>query len=159
MDLINCIFHFIFRLLAEIGSSHVQLTCIHHCDASTRCPSFEDYKFSKVSSEVKEKEVRKCSCRDHRDIMKPGCGDENTLGLLFGLSRTCDFETPLGYSSLSFIHWAGINRDSLSPTRGSQCQDQSVNYFDIIGTVPPIANHSIWGCLHFLPLVLNIFLA
>ena len=33
------------------------------------------------------------------------------------------------------------------------------NYFDIIGTIPPITNHSIWGCLHFLPLVSNIFLA
>ena len=25
--------------------------------------------------------------------------------------------------------------------------------------IPPIANHGIWGCLHFLPLVSNIFLA
>ena len=33
------------------------------------------------------------------------------------------------------------------------------NYFHIIGTVPPIANHGIWGCLHFLPLVSNVFLA
>ena len=33
------------------------------------------------------------------------------------------------------------------------------NYFDIIGTVPPPANHGIWGCLHYLPLILNVFLA
>ena len=33
------------------------------------------------------------------------------------------------------------------------------NYFNIIRTIPPIANHGIWGCLHFLPLVLNVFLA
>ena len=33
------------------------------------------------------------------------------------------------------------------------------NYFDIIGTVPPITNHGIWGCLHFLSLVSNVFLA
>ena len=33
------------------------------------------------------------------------------------------------------------------------------NYFDIIGTITPIANHGIWGCLHFLLLVSNIFLA
>ena len=33
------------------------------------------------------------------------------------------------------------------------------NYFDVIGTIPPIANHHIWGCLHFLPLVSNVFLA
>ena len=33
------------------------------------------------------------------------------------------------------------------------------NYFNITGTIPTIANHGIWGCLHFLPLVSNIFLA
>ena len=33
------------------------------------------------------------------------------------------------------------------------------SYFDIIGTIPPITNHGIWGCLHFLPLVSNVFLA
>ena len=33
------------------------------------------------------------------------------------------------------------------------------NYFDVIGMIPSIANQSIWGCLHFLPLVSNIFLA
>ena len=33
------------------------------------------------------------------------------------------------------------------------------DYFDIIGTIPPIANHDIWGCLHFLPLTSNVFLA
>ena len=32
------------------------------------------------------------------------------------------------------------------------------NYFNITGTIPPIANHGIWGCLHFLPLVSNVFL-
>ena len=32
-------------------------------------------------------------------------------------------------------------------------------YFDIIGMIPPIANHSIWGCLHYFPLVSNVFLA
>ena len=31
-------------------------------------------------------------------------------------------------------------------------------YFDIISMIPPITNHSIWGCLHFLPLLSNIFL-
>ena len=33
------------------------------------------------------------------------------------------------------------------------------SYFDIIGMTPPITNHGIWGCLHFLPLVSNVFLA
>ena len=38
-------------------------------------------------------------------------------------------------------------------------QIDQYNYFDIIGLIPPIANHGIWGCLHFLPLVLNVFIA
>ena len=33
------------------------------------------------------------------------------------------------------------------------------SYFIIIGTVPPPTHHGIWGCLHYLPLVLNVFLA
>ena len=32
-------------------------------------------------------------------------------------------------------------------------------YYDIIGTISPITSHGLWGCLHFLPLELNIFLA
>ena len=33
------------------------------------------------------------------------------------------------------------------------------SYFDITGTVPPPTHHGIWGCLHYLPLVSNVFLA
>ena len=32
------------------------------------------------------------------------------------------------------------------------------NYFNITGRVPPPANHGIWGCLHYLLLVSNVFL-
>ena len=45
----------------------------------------------------------------------------------------------------------------------SQQEDPDVkidqySYFDIIGTVPPSFRHGIWGCLHYLPLVSNVFL-
>ena len=33
------------------------------------------------------------------------------------------------------------------------------SYLDIIGTIPPLIHHGTWGCLHYLPLVSNIFLA
>ena len=33
------------------------------------------------------------------------------------------------------------------------------SYFEILGRVPPPNHHGIWGCLYYLPLVLNIFLA
>ena len=42
---------------------------------------------------------------------------------------------------------------------GPDIEIHQYNYFDITGTVPPPTNHGIWGCLHYLPLVLNVFLA
>ena len=33
------------------------------------------------------------------------------------------------------------------------------SYFDITGTILPPNHHGIWGCLHYLPLVSNVFLA
>ena len=33
------------------------------------------------------------------------------------------------------------------------------SYFDIIGIIPLPNHHGIWGCLHYLPLVSNVFLA
>ena len=33
------------------------------------------------------------------------------------------------------------------------------NYFDIIGSVPSPKHHGIWDCLHYLPLVSNVFVA
>ena len=33
------------------------------------------------------------------------------------------------------------------------------SYFNIIGTIPPPNHHGIWGCLHYLLLVSNVFLA
>ena len=46
----------------------------------------------------------------------------------------------------------------------SQQEDANIkidqySYFNITGTVPPPTHHGIWGCLHYLPLVLNIFVA
>ena len=39
-------------------------------------------------------------------------------------------------------------------------EDKEVYQFypDLVGTVPDPCSHSIWGSLHFLPLVLNVFL-
>ena len=35
----------------------------------------------------------------------------------------------------------------------------SLHYFDVIGSIPKPETHTIWGSLHFLPLVLNVFLS
>ena len=34
-----------------------------------------------------------------------------------------------------------------------------LHYFDVVGTVPHPDAHGIWGSLHFLPLVSNVFLS
>ena len=33
------------------------------------------------------------------------------------------------------------------------------NNFNITGTLPPPTSHGIWGCLRYLPLISNVFLA
>ena len=40
------------------------------------------------------------------------------LGLPSGSSRACGLKTPLWCGSLFFLHWTGINQNSLSTTRG-----------------------------------------
>ena len=35
----------------------------------------------------------------------------------------------------------------------------NLHYFDVVGSVPQPETHTIWGSLHFLPLVLNVFLS
>ena len=41
----------------------------------------------------------------------------------------------------------------------SDIQINQYSYFNIIESIPPTAYHGIWGCLHFLSLVSNVFLA
>ena len=78
MDLTNCISpFFIFRLLAEIVSSHVQLICIHHCDASMRCPGFED---SPKSTSKSKKKKSDGTAAEIIYIMKPGSDENIELG-------------------------------------------------------------------------------
>ena len=66
--------------MAEVVSSHVQLTCTHHCDApyghEARHLWFEDYKFSKASPEVKEKESEG-TAPEVIEFTKPGSGKAN----------------------------------------------------------------------------------
>ena len=60
------------------------------------------------------------------------------------------------YSSSIGLVWTGI---VYLQQEDPDIKINQYNYFDIIGTVPPPAKHGIWGCLHYLPLVSNIFLA
>ena len=62
----------------------------------------------------------------------------------------------VAYSSCTWL----ISTGTVYPQQENpDIQIDQYSYFDIIGSVLPIANHGIWGCLHFLPLVSNIFLA
>ena len=57
------------------------------------------------------------------------------------------------YSSYIGLVALGISITTRVENSGIHCQ-----YFDIIGTVPGQDNHNIWGSLHFLSLVSNMFL-
>ena len=57
------------------------------------------------------------------------------------------------YSSYMRLVALGIPITTRVESRDIHCQ-----YFDIIGTIPGQDNHNIWGSLHSLPLVSNVFL-
>ena len=63
---------------------------------------------------------------------------------------TATYSSYIGFISTGIVYPQQENPD---------VQINQNNYFDITGSIPPIANHGIWSCLHFLPLVSNIFLA
>ena len=65
-------------------------------------------------------------------------------------SGTAAYSSYIGLTSTGIVY---------PPQEDPDIQIDQYNYFDIIGSIPPIANHGIWGCLHFLLLVLNVFSA
>ena len=88
----------------------------------------------------------------------------------FDYPCVCPFDYPLDcqghmasklYSgTAAYSSYIGLISTGVVPQKEDpDVQIDQYNYFDITGSIPPIANHGIWGCLHFLPLVSNIFLA
>ena len=58
----------------------------------------------------------------------------------------------------AYSSYIGLVASGISITTRVENSDIHHQYFDIIGTVPGQDHHNIWGSLHFLPLVSNIFL-
>ena len=52
----------------------------------------------------------------------------------------------------------GLVALGISITTRVENSDIHCQYFDIVGTIPGQDHHNIWGSLHFLPLVSNVFL-
>ena len=62
-------------------------------------------------------------------------------------------------SSLFIVHWACFDGTVYPQQEDPAIKIDQYSYLNITGTVPPHANHGIWGCLHYLPLISNVFLA
>ena len=64
----------------------------------------------------------------------------------------------LHYGTAAYSSYIGLVASGISITTRVENRDIHCQYFDIIGTIPQQDNHNIWGSLHFLPLVSNVFL-
>ena len=58
----------------------------------------------------------------------------------------------------AYSSYIGLVASGISITTRVEISDIHGHYFDIVGTVPGQDHHNIWGSLHFLPLVSNMFL-
>ena len=58
----------------------------------------------------------------------------------------------------AYSSYIGLVASGISITTRVENSDIYHQYFDILGTVPGQDSHNIWGSLHFLPLVSNVFL-
>ena len=58
----------------------------------------------------------------------------------------------------AYSSYIGLVASGISITTRVENRDIHRKYFDIGGTIPGQDNHNIWGSLHFLPLVSNVFL-
>ena len=88
--------------------------------------------------------------------------------LLLGYTNSMPYEHPLDQQGCiaSILHsgtaayssYIGLVALGISITTRVENSDIHHQYFDIIGTIPGQDHHNIWGSLHFLSLVSNVFL-
>ena len=57
----------------------------------------------------------------------------------------------------AYSSYIGLVTSGISITTRVENSDIHCHYFDIVGTIPGQDRHYIWGSLHFLPLVSNVF--
>ena len=74
------------------------------------------------------------------------------------LDRQGHIASILHFGTAAYSSYIGLVALGISITARVENSDIHCQYFDIIGTIPGQDNYNIWGSLHFLPLVSNVFL-
>ena len=74
------------------------------------------------------------------------------------LDRQGHIASVMHSGTAAYSSYIGLVASGISITTRDKNSDIHCHYFDIIGTVPGQDHHNIWGSLHFLPLVSNVFL-
>ena len=74
------------------------------------------------------------------------------------LDRQGHIASVLHSGTAAYSSYIGLVALGISIITRVENSDIHRQYFDIVGTVPGKDHHNIWGSLHFLPLVSNVFL-
>ena len=74
------------------------------------------------------------------------------------LDRQGHIASVLHSGTAAYSSYIGLIALGIPITTRVEGRDIHCQYFDIIGTIPGQDNHNIWGSLHFLSLVSNVFL-
>ena len=74
------------------------------------------------------------------------------------LDRQGHIASVLHSGTAAYSSYIGLIASGIPITTRVEGRDIHHQNFDIIGTIPGQDNHNIWGSLHFLPLVSNVFL-
>ena len=101
--------------------------------------------------------------RDFQGIyyFESGClwlGYTNSMPYDHPLDQQGHIASVLYSGTAAYSSYIGLIASGIPITTRVESRDIHHQYFDIIGTIPGQDNHNIWGSLHFLPLVSNVFL-
>ena len=86
--------------------------------------------------------------------LRPG----NTNSMLYDHPLDGHIASVLHSGTAAYSSYIGLVASGIPITARVESRDIHHQYFDIVGTIPGQDNHNIWGSLHFLPLVSNMFL-
>ena len=101
--------------------------------------------------------------RDFQGIyyFESGClqpGYTNSMPYDHPLDQQRHIVSVLHSGTAAYSSYIGLIASGIPITTRVESRNIHHQYFDIIGTIPGQDNHNIWGSLHFLPLVSNVFL-
>ena len=85
-------------------------------------------------------------------------GYTNSMPYDHPLDRQGHIASVLHSGTAAYSSYIGLIALGIPITTRVESRDIHHQYFDIVGTIPGQDSHNIWGSLHFLPLVSNVFL-